>query len=86
MVDIERIVSKIATLKISPRALVQLGNSLGEISELKSYLSEKEDKVLKTLGKGFLENRKAIELIQSTLKEDAPVLLNKGEVIAQWSF
>ena len=82
IVDIERIVSKIATLKISPRALVQLGNSLGEISELKSYLSEKEDKVLKTLGKGFLENKKAIELIQSTLKEDAPVLLNKGEVIA----
>ena len=33
MVDIERIVSKIATLKISPRALVQLGNSLGEIAE-----------------------------------------------------
>ena len=82
MVDIERIVSKIATLKITPRALVQLGNSLGEISELKSYLSKKEDKVLKTLGKGFLENKKAIELIQSTLKQDAPVLLNKGEVIA----
>ena len=83
MVDIERIVSKIATLKISPRALVQLGNSLGEIAAIRSYLSEQEDKVLKTLGKGFLENKKVIELIQSTLKEDAPVLLNKGEVIAQ---
>ena len=83
MVDIERIVSKIATLKISPRALVQLGNSLGEIEAIRSYLSEQEDRVLKTLGKGFLENRKVIELIQTTLKEDAPVLLNKGEVIAQ---
>ena len=83
MVDIERIVSKIATLKISPRALVQLGNSLGEIAAIRSYLSEQEDKVLKTLGNGFLENKKVIELIQSTLKEDAPVLLNKGEVIAQ---
>ncbi len=83
MVDIERIISKIATLKISPRALVQLGNSLGEIAEIRSYLSEQEDKVLKTFGKGFLENKKVIELIQSTLKEDAPVLLNKGEVIAQ---
>ena len=83
MVDIERIVSKIATLKISPRALVQLGNSLGEIAAIRYYLSEQEDKVLKTLGKGFLENKKVIELIQSTLKEDAPVLLNKGEVIAQ---
>ena len=83
MVDIERIVSKIATLKISPRALVQLGNSLGEIAAIRSYLSEQEHKVLKTLGNGFLENKKVIELIQSTLKEDAPVLLNKGEVIAQ---
>ena len=83
MVDIERIISKIATLKISPRALVQLGNSLGEIAAIKSYLSEKENKVLKTFGKGFLENKKVIELIQSTLKVDAPVLLNKGEVIAQ---
>ena len=73
MVDIERIVSKIATLKISPRALVQLGNSLIEIGEIKSYLSEKEDNVLKALGKGFLENKEVIELIKSTLKQDAPV-------------
>ena len=82
MVDIERIVAKIATQKISPRALVQLGKSLEEIEQLKSYLAHHPDKVLKERAKGFLDAKEISILIQSTLQPDAPVLLSKGEVIA----
>ena len=82
MVDIERIVAKIATQKISPRALVQLAKSLDEIDQIKIYLSDHSSKVLKERAKGFLEGKPITSLIQSMLNPEAPVLLSKGEVIA----
>ena len=80
--DIERIVAKIATQKISPRALVQLGKSLDQVTEIKVDLLGHSSKKLKTLGAGFLDAEEVIKLIKSTLKPEAPVLLVKGEVIA----
>ena len=82
IVDIERIVAKIATQKISPRALVQLGKSLDQVTEIKVDLLGHSSKKLQTLGEGFLDSGEVIKLIKSTLKPDAPVLLVKGEVIA----
>ena len=82
MVDVERIVAKIATQKISPRALVQLGKSLEEMDQIKKYLSDHTSKVLQKRAEDFIENKEIISLIQSTLQADAPVLLSKGEVIA----
>ena len=82
IVDIERIVAKIATQKISPRALVQLGKSLDQITEIKVDLLDHPSTKLKTLGGGFLDASEVIKLIKSTLKSEAPVLLGKGGVIA----
>jgi len=82
MVDIERIVAKIATQKISPRALVQLAKSLNEIDQIKAYLSDHSNTDLQERAKGFTEVKGIITLIESTLKPEAPVLLSKGEVIA----
>ena len=82
IVDMERIIAKIATQKISPRALVQLGKSLDQINIVKDDLLNHSSKNLQILGSRFLEPAKVIKLIQSTLKSDAPVLLSKGEVIA----
>ena len=82
IVDMERIIAKIATQKISPRALVQLGKSLDQINRVKDDLLNHSSKNLQILGSRFLEPAEVIKLIQSTLKPDAPVLLSKGEVIA----
>ena len=82
IVDIERIAAKIATQKISPRALVQLGKSLDQITEIKVDLLDHPSTKLKTLGGRFLDAMEVIKLIKSTLKSEAPVLLGKGEVIA----
>ena len=81
VVDIERILAKIATQKISPRALVQLGKSLDQISQIKDYLAEHTLLKMQELGKSFLDAGEVIQLIKSTLKPDAPVLLSKGEAI-----
>ena len=83
MVDIERMVAKIATQKISPRALVQMGKSLEEIDQMKDYLAKQPDKVLKEEAKDIRDNKQISGLIQSTLQPEAPVLISKGEVIAQ---
>ena len=82
ILDIERIIAKIATQKISPRALVQLANSLKEIDQIKTYLSDHSSKVFKERAKGFLDAKPISNLIHSTIKPEAPVLLSKGEVIA----
>ena len=82
IVDLERIVAKIATQKISPRALVQLAKSLDEIGKVKAYLSNHSNEILKERAKGFLEGKVISIMIQSTLKPEAPVLVSKGEVIA----
>ena len=83
IVDIERIVAKIATQKISPRALVQLGKSLDQIAEIKVDLLDHQSTKLKALSGGFLAAGEVTKLIKSTLKPEAPVLLGKGEVIAE---
>ena len=80
--DIERIAAKIVTLKIGPRALLQLGYSLIEIDVIKKTLLSSKNKDLKIYGKKFLKSDKITKLILKTINEDAPVSIIKGNIIA----
>ena len=80
--DIERIAAKIVTLKIGPRALLQLGYSLIEIDVIKKTLLSSKNKELKIYGKKFLKSDKITKLILKTINEDAPVSIIKGNIIA----
>ena len=80
--DIERIAAKIVTLKIGPRALLQLGYSLIEIDVIKKTLLSSKNKELKIYGKKFLKSDKITKLILKTINEDAPVSIIKGNTIA----
>ena len=80
--DIERIAAKIVTLKIGPRALLQLGYSLIEIDVIKKTLLSSKNKDLKIYGKKFLKSDKITKLILKTINEDAPVSIIKGNTIA----
>ncbi|MEE3034695.1 MAG: DNA mismatch repair protein MutS [Bacteroidota bacterium] len=80
--DVERIAAKIVTLKIGPRALLQLGYSLIEIEKIKKTLLSSSEKSLKIYGKNFLKSEKIVRLILNTIKEDAPVSIIKGQTIA----
>lgn len=81
-VDIERIMAKIATEKISPRALVQLQHSLEVLQPLSSLLDEVECEALKKLSAQWQDPQKWIDLLKKQLDPDAPVMLSKGKVIA----
>ncbi len=80
--DVERLMAKIATQKISPREMVLLRYSLEETKALKSLLEQNDSKVLNSLSKNIPETESIYELILKTLQEDVPVATSKGDFIA----
>mgnify|MGYP002042157025 FL=1 len=78
--DIERLMSKIATYKISPRELIYLKNSLENVHEIKNSLSVLNG-TLKSYGKSIPLANSTVNDINKTLKEDSPVSILKGDFI-----
>ena len=78
--DIERLMSKIATYKISPRELVNLKNSLENVSLIKDSLIVYNG-ILKNYGKSLPNTKSIIREISNTLKDDSPVSILKGDFI-----
>ena len=81
LIDIERVMTKIATYRVNPRDLVQLGYSLMRVSEIKKVLGSSKSKDLKIFGKRIPKTKKHFDLIFKTLNQEAPVQINKGSVI-----
>ena len=78
--DIERLMSKVATYKISPRELVHLKNSLESVKIIKDSL-KKGNGILKSFGNSVPNSKSIVDEISKTLKEDAPVSVLKGDFI-----
>ena len=79
--DIERIISKIANGKISPREIVQLKKSLGAIADIKVLLGSIDHTVLNAQA-GLLNDCRLIqEEIEKVIIDDAPVSVQKGNFI-----
>lgn len=80
--DLERIISKAATGKILPRAVLQLGHSLGQNDALRDLCAATGLPALDKLA-GSLRDTDAIrDNITATLTEDPAAQLGKGDVIA----
>lgn len=80
--DLERLSSKIATTKISPRELIVLKQSLKAIIPLKKHALKVDNKALNQMASQMLDCDLLIHKIESTLFEDAPVSITKGNAIA----
>ena len=81
--DLERLVSKVATLKISPKEIIYLKNSLDAIIPIKNWANQSNNETIQKLGNQLndcVEIRSKIELV---INENAPVNINKGNAIAQ---
>jgi len=79
--DLERMVSRLAALKISPREMVQLKFSLKAIQPLKVYCEGSSSEKLKKLGGHLNECVEAIEELEKSLNDTAPAVIGKGETI-----
>ncbi len=81
--DIERLISKVATAKVSPREVIQLKNSLEAIVPIKSLATNCDNESLRIIGDNLQSCDVLREKIKATLNEDAPVNILKGNTIAE---
>lgn len=81
--DLERLISKIATQKVNPRELLQLKDSLEAIMPIKKALSQHDNEALKVIADNIHTCDLLRDKIKSAIQPEAPVLLNKGNVIAK---
>ena len=79
--DLERLISKVATGKVNPREVVQLKNSLEQILPIKTLALESGHSTLVALGKQIQDCEELRGKISSTLNEEAPVHILKGNTI-----
>jgi len=80
--DLERLISKLATAKISPREFIILKESLDAIIPLKDHALQSKNDALKVIGDNLHACELLREKIATTLNHNAPVALNKGNAIA----
>ena len=80
--DLERLISKVATGKASPREIVLLKNSLKAILPIKNDAEKTKNKTVKELGSKLHNCSDLISKISETLFDDSPVNINKGGAIA----
>jgi len=80
--DLERLISKVATGKISPREVIQLKNSLEAIVPIKGLALSTDNESLKIIGEQLQDCAVLRDKIKETLTEDAPVSIVKGGAIA----
>jgi DNA mismatch repair protein MutS len=80
--DLERLISKIATGKVSPREVIFLKESLDAIIPIKTLALESKQEAVRIIGDSFHSCDLLREKIKSTLNQDAPVAISKGNAIA----
>ena len=80
--DLERIVSKAAVGRISPREVVQLKVALQAIEPIKNTCFNAENESLRRIGEHLNLCESIRNRIAREIKNDPPLLVNKGGVIA----
>ncbi|HOG20430.1 MAG TPA: DNA mismatch repair protein MutS [Salinivirgaceae bacterium] len=80
--DLERLITKVAVLRINPRELVALGESLTILEPLKELLSKSSEPVLKRIAEQIQLCKSMIERIEKEINPTPPPNLTKGDVIA----
>ncbi len=81
--DLERLISKIATGKVSPREVVNLKESLDAVIPIKTLALDSKNTAVKNIGDSLHSCDLLREKIRETLNADAPVSINKGNAIAK---
>ncbi len=79
--DLERIISKVAVGRVSPREVVQLRVALQAIEPIKTACMNADNTVLKRVGEQLNLCRSIRDRIAREIQADPPVQVNKGNVI-----
>ncbi len=79
--DLERIISKVAVGRVSPREVVQLKVALQALVPIKQACLQAEDKSLNRIGEQLKLCEKIRDRIDKEIENEPPLLINKGGVI-----
>ena len=80
--DLERMASKVALGRISPRETRVIAHSLRSTAQIASLLSKAEGEELHRMAERFETNEEIILDIEQTLTDETPIALGRGAVIA----
>lgn len=80
--DIERIVTRISLLTARPRDLVALRESLAAVEVLQQSVENIENKPLNEISKNLNSHPQLYDLLQRAVKDNPPVVIRDGGVIA----
>ncbi len=80
--DIERIISKVAVGRVSPREVVQLKLALQAIIPIKTACLYSDNEEIRSIGERQNLCESLRERIEREIQPDPPQLINKGDVIA----
>lgn len=81
--DLERIISKVAVGRVSPREVVQLKIALSAIEPIKQACLQADNSSLNRIGEQLNLCATIRDRIEKEITNDPPLLINKGNVIKQ---
>jgi len=81
--DLERLISKVSTARVSPRECNQLKLSLNCIKPIKENCTDSDNKQLKVIGEQLNICKNIADKIEYTITENPPIAVNKGGVIKE---
>ena len=81
--DLERLVSKIAVLRVNPREVVQLKVALTAIENIKSLLSSSNSEDFNKISEKLSALTEIRDKIHSWVELDPPIAVNRGRVIRE---
>ena len=80
--DLERIISRVAAGRVSPREVVQLKVALNAIEPVKAACEASDNESIRRIGEQLNVCRTIRDRIAREVKNDPPLMVNKGGVIA----
>ncbi len=79
--DLERLISKVAVGRVSPREIVQIKRALFAVEVIKNECYKSENAALHVIAEQLNICQIIRDRIENEINPDAPVMLNKGNVI-----
>jgi DNA mismatch repair protein MutS len=81
--DLERLISRVALLKVAPREMVQLKRALFAVEEIKNNLALSKEPALQKIAEGLNPCRMLREQIEREIVPEPASMIQKGNVIAE---
>lgn len=81
--DLERLISKVAVRKVSPREVLQISRALSSIKGMKQICDNSGNDFLRSIGNRFSPCDEIRMRIEREINPESPVSIQKGDVIMQ---